>query len=411
MRIGIYVTTLNPAGASQRRMQSQIFHALADANAPDLIFVVFSHDAQHVRLGPSFTHQPLGGYGLAYGLKRLKALSQAFRYHLPPQGPWFNPLGWLRAFKLAIKEPSHYTYFRKLNIRLLYNMNQHHLPAPVPFIQTVWDANHRVHPFFPEFSYSRYGFDQLDRDLSRCLPKASFVITGTHAGGQQLCTFYRLSPERIRVIPLPAPKLDHPIAHSIDLPTTPYLFYPARFWPHKDHITLIHALSHLRSSYGVRIHLVLTGQDSGGLAYILETAESLGVRDQLRVLGNVPDEALPQLYRNALALVFASPVGPDNLPPLEAMVLNCPVIAARSEGSDEQLQESALFFDPYNDSQLAEQIWRLHNDPLLRDELIHRGQDLVQQRSPSLYAQKLHAIFAEFRLIGRSWERADSKIC
>lgn len=409
MRIGIYVSNLHPAGASQRRMQSQIFEALAVGNIANVSFIVFSHDPHVERLSAPFTHQPLGGTGLAHLLQRLGTFAKSFRYHLPADRPWLKPFCWLRACKRAIQEPSYYAIFRQLNIRLLYNMNQHHLPSPVPFIQTVWDVNHRVHPYFPEFSYTRYGFDQLDRDLCRCLPKASFIITGTHAGRKQLCTFYGLSPQHIRVIPLPAPQLEQAEVDPIQLPSHPFIFYPARFWPHKDHITLLHALSHLHSSHGLSIDLVLCGQDSGGLSYILRTAEHLGVRQYLHMLGNVPDEALPQLYAHALALVFPSPVGPDNLPPLEAMALNCPVIAARTEGSDEQLQDAALFFAPHNDIELAEQIYLLHNDPLLRQTLIQKGKALIQECSPALYAQKLHHIFYEFRRISRSWERADSK--
>ena len=41
-----------------------------------------------------------------------------------------------------------------------------------------------------------------------------------------------------------------------------YLFYPAQFWPHKNHATLLAALALLRDR-GVKKRLVLCGSDRG----------------------------------------------------------------------------------------------------------------------------------------------------
>jgi len=88
---------------------------------------------------------------------------------------------------------------------------------------------------------------------------------------------------------------------------------------------------------------VFSGADEGNLSYILKHAEALGVREQVDYRGRVSDEALLALYRGALALVFASAVAPDNLQPLEAMALGCPVIAADVPGAREQYGDAALF--------------------------------------------------------------------
>ena len=42
-----------------------------------------------------------------------------------------------------------------------------------------------------------------------------------------------------------------------------YLFYPAQFWPHKNHITLLAALALLRER-GITERLVLCGSDRSG---------------------------------------------------------------------------------------------------------------------------------------------------
>ncbi|MFM6269445.1 MAG: glycosyltransferase, partial [Dolichospermum sp.] len=55
---------------------------------------------------------------------------------------------------------------------------------------------------------------------------------------------------------------------------------------------------------------------------------------------------MTSLYINAFSLAFMSFFGPDNLPPLEAMALGCPVIASKVSGSEEQLGNNALLVNP-----------------------------------------------------------------
>src|SRR5207249_4800394 len=116
-----------------------------------------------------------------------------------------------------------------------------------------------------------------------------------------------------------------------------FLFYPAQFWPHKNHVNLLLALDLLRGSAGVELDLVLTGSDKGNLNHVTKTAVALGLTSQVHILGFVPKADLRELYREAVSLTFASFFGPDNIPPLEAFALGCPVVAAAVPGSEEQL--------------------------------------------------------------------------
>ena len=62
------------------------------------------------------------------------------------------------------------------------------------------------------------------------------------------------------------------------------------------------------------------------------------------------------MYKNAFALVYASFLGPNNIPPLEACALGCPVVAANIPGAFEQMGDAAAFFDPKDEYDLAEKI-------------------------------------------------------
>jgi len=63
-------------------------------------------------------------------------------------------------------------------------------------------------------------------------------------------------------------------------------------------------------------------------------------------VGYVSDEALCALYRHAACFVFPSVYEGFGLPPLEAMSLGCPVVAARAASIPEVCGEAAEYFDP-----------------------------------------------------------------
>jgi len=99
---------------------------------------------------------------------------------------------------------------------------------------------------------------------------------------------------------------------------------------------ILEALKILKQDHSIELPCVFTGADQGNLAYVLRYAERLGVQDLIDYRGKVSDVELAALYKGAVALVYASAVGPDNLPPLEAMALACPVITADVPGAREQ---------------------------------------------------------------------------
>ena len=79
------------------------------------------------------------------------------------------------------------------------------------------------------------------------------------------------------------------------------------------------------------------------------------------------------LYKNALALTYVSYGGPENLPPLEAFSLGCPVIASKNEGSIEQLGEAAILIDPNKTEIFLSMIEKIKNDEKFREDLILKG--------------------------------------
>ncbi len=284
-------------------------------------------------------------------------------------------------------------------------------PSPhVPYFTTVWDLQHRLQPWFPEVSAGGK-WAQRDCDYARTLGRASRVLVGTSVGKSEVSTFYRVPEENIRVLPLPTPAFALEAGYPADPPERagrermrPYLFYPAQFWSHKDHVTALRALRSLLDR-GMDMKLVFCGTNHGNREWVEAECARLGLEGDVEFEGFVARERLLALYRDAFALVHPSWFGPDNLAPLEAFALGCPVIAASVAGSDEQLGDAALLFKTGDEVSLVSAIESLWSDPDLRRRLVRAGSARALAFTPRHYAQELVRIIDEFEPARACWER------
>ena len=286
-------------------------------------------------------------------------------------------------------------------------------PVDVPFATTVWDLGHREMPYFPELSLSGWTFDQREGFYSHVLPRAGLVVIGNSVGARTVNEFYRVRPENICEIPLPvnttplqAVNKDPGLLQPYALTPGEYLFYPAQFWPHKNHITLIDALATLHAA-GAHMKLIFTGSDKGNRQYVEDYAANRGLKDWVVFAGFVDTPVLHQLYLNAYAMTFASLLGPDNLPPLEAMALGCPVVSAAFNGAQEQMGDAALLFEGLDANDAVAKIAAL-SDPGLRAKLIANGHALVKTRSPDVYVAKINQALEVFARKRKLWGPGNS---
>ena len=97
------------------------------------------------------------------------------------------------------------------------------------------------------------------------------------------------------------------------------------------------------------------------------------VPPNVRFLGRISDEQLAGLLRRAAALACPSLTEGFGLPPLEAMALGCPVVAAPCGALPEVCAKAALWADPHDARAWEAQILRLRDDPALAGSLRERG--------------------------------------
>jgi len=278
----------------------------------------------------------------------------------------------------------------------------------LPYLYTVWDLQHVLQPWFPEVSRDG-AWEVRQRTFSDAILRASAVVTPNRAGAAQLQRAFPIPDDRVLQLPHPTPAFalsprsaprDAPLAkHAIK---RPFLFYPAQFWAHKDHVTAVEALGRLRDT-GLDFSLVFCGSDRGNARFVRQRAADLGVLQHVHFLGFVSMEELCALYQEAFALLYVSLFGPENLPPLEAFGLGCPVIAAKVPGAEEQLGDAALLVEPMNPQDCASAVVRLHAQAGLRDSLIARGRARAARFQEEDYVKGILAYLDRFDHIRQRW--------
>jgi glycosyltransferase involved in cell wall biosynthesis len=302
----------------------------------------------------------------------------------------------------------------KNKIDLMWFITPRYEKINIPFFFTVWDLAHRRYPYFPEVSVTGFTWKQREAHYSEVLPQAAYILTGTNFGKEEIERYYHIPMERIFVLPLPTPSFINryktsrkEVLEKYRLPKK-YLFYPAQFWPHKNHIGLLLSLKILKEKYNSTISIIFTGSDMGNKKYIQKKTRELGLINQVYFLDFVSREILVELYRNAFAMVYPSFFGPDNLPPLEAFALGCPVIAAKVPGVTEQLGDAALLINPVDEKEMAKAIKRLFTYPGLRKELVKKGRIQADQWNSDDYLQYVYKIIDSFDSYRRCWSSEDT---
>ena len=152
------------------------------------------------------------------------------------------------------------------------------------------------------------------------LGAATMLITPSETVRKQAIDRFRLRPNRIVAIPEAAASWFRPVQTDADGHPAYFLFV-GTLEPRKNLPALLDAWRHVRRTK--RVELVLAGRHRADFPALAEEAG-------LRVLGEVPDAALPALYSGALAFVYPSFYEGFGLPALEAMQCGTPVIASRA---------------------------------------------------------------------------------
>lgn len=172
---------------------------------------------------------------------------------------------------------------------------------------------------------------------------------------------------------------------------------------YKGHDTVIRALPLVRAKCP-HARFLIAG-DGPLRRYLGLIAQSVGMGEHVKFLGEVSDDALPDLYRSADVLVQVSRESSSEggaegfgIVCLEAAACGKPVVAGRSGGLVEAVQDgvTGILVDPLDLGAAAEAILSVIEDPALARRLGRAGRERVLARFTwSHMALEARRIFAD----------------
>jgi glycosyltransferase involved in cell wall biosynthesis len=389
MRVGILLGNSDPTAGGGHTFQKEVFDALLAIGAQSQhSFVLLCHPDTAAKLSP----KPLPNAEVV-----------ALDVEVAAQ-----PGNLFGRSKLAPKVRSLDQQLQAARVEFVWQLSAPGQVLEVPYMVVVWDLQHRLQPWFPEVSAGG-NWQHRDSLYSAVLGRAAAVIVGTQVGKMEVERFFRIDPSRILIMPHPTPRFpEAPVEAKRSVRekygiTGDYLFYPAQFWAHKNHVNLLLALKLLQSRFDRPLSVAFVGADHGNLQHVKATVDKLGLADHVHFLGFVPREDLIDLYKEAFALSYVTFFGPENLPPLEAFALGCPVIASDVSGAREQLGDAVLFAEPTSPEQMAEAVLRLASEEGLRARLVDAGRKIAQTRTPEGFVRDALAFLDRFEAVRRCW--------
>jgi glycosyltransferase involved in cell wall biosynthesis len=231
----------------------------------------------------------------------------------------------------------------------------------IPFISTVWDLGHLDLPDFPETSQGGK-FEKRDYFYERTLRKSLLVSVDSSETQSRITSQYRISPERIVVTGL-LPRITEHVCER-GCRSDDYFYYPAQFWPHKNHAIIIEAVKLLSNRFDFKV--VFTGSDKGNLANIKQLAEKEGIENFFEFLGFVDQDKKSLLYFHSKAVLMPSLLGPTNLPPQEAALYGKKSLISEVHAIENEVLEKFWTRIPRNDSRL----WALEMEKILLTEKV-----------------------------------------
>jgi glycosyltransferase involved in cell wall biosynthesis len=171
-----------------------------------------------------------------------------------------------------------------------------------------------------------------------------------------------------------------------------YILYVGSLEPRKNIRTLVEAFEKLRDENpDLKTKLILIGGESPLFAHVRLNVKNY--RDDVIFKGFVDDRTLRDFYANASLVAYPSLYEGFGLPPLEAMASGTPVVTSITSSIPEVVGDAALMVSPFDAAQLSDAMAQILRSKELRESLIRRGYEQVQNFNWYRVARNVLAIY------------------
>jgi len=258
------------------------------------------------------------------------------------------------------------------------------LRTKVPQCLMVHDLAFLHHPDFIQQSHLRF----YKKYTPLFLKKANSLATVSAFSKRDIAEQYKIDSSRIDIVYSAAKDIFHPLTEiqkqNIKDQYTDgkeYFMYIGSIHPRKNLMNLLKAFSVFKKRLNSKMKLVLAGRLAWKYKSFSESLKSYKYRNDVILAGYTDEETLSKLMGGAYAMVYPSLFEGFGVPPLEALKCEVPVITSSGTAMQEIYKDAALYANPTDYNDIAEQMMLLYKDESQRKQLIEKGNIIKKEYS------------------------------
>ena len=227
----------------------------------------------------------------------------------------------------------------------------------INFVANIWDLDHKKNSLFPEHTFN-HNYENKEKLIKEIVYRAFKIVVAHKNNKKDIIDFYKVPEENILVqnfIPmLPSiyekddiSKLTFSkIFNNFNLPKDKkIIFYPAQFWPHKNHKYIIDAAKKLIQNKEFRYHFVFCGGKKGNFNFINDLIKKEKLQKHISIFNFLKDEEIISLYLNSNAVVMPTYCGPTNLPIYESFYFKKIIFYTKNLIKDDLINDHLIQID------------------------------------------------------------------
>ncbi|MCZ4224378.1 glycosyltransferase family 4 protein [Pedobacter rhodius] len=222
--------------------------------------------------------------------------------------------------------------------------------------------------------------------LAAAVKLSKKVITVSEFSKSEIIKYLKFDKNKINVIENGVKQIRNlksfdAIQKKYNLPSK-YILYLGSVKPHKNLKRLLEAYEQLNSTVKEANKVVIVGKVDGFITgdpkLISYIRENPSLKENVVFTGFIEDVDMDAIYSNANIFVFPSLYEGFGLPPLEAMLNECPVTTSSIPSLKEVCGNAAMYFDPSNIEDIKQKIESFIMDEDLKQQFVERGKICVK---------------------------------
>ncbi len=283
----------------------------------------------------------------------------------------------------------------------IYHIPQNGIGLPLDGINNQIITLHDIIPFkIPETCNPKY-LEIFTKTLPEVVKKSKFIITVSEYSKKDIVEYFKIPEDTVFVTKLAAEKIYSPIDKCITRKflkdnygiEDEYILYVGGLSRRKNILALINSFEKFLKTSKKNIKLVIAGNKSFYYPTLWQRVLELKISDHVLFPGFIPLEYMPYFYNGAICLCYPSFYEGFGLPPVEAIACGTPVISSNATSLIEVLEDSALYFNPYDEDNILETMNKIIDDNSLRENLIEKGFILTKKLTWKNTAKKTLTVY------------------